>query len=256
MGLPMRALEKRSEVRSAAAVLRSAFAEGAKKIGALAGEDVLWHEQFGIWGIFGKTRGRGGVQRDWNAFGQKPFDFRSNIVVEINQPNDGIDQNLQGIFARDDAGSRWLLHQGRMSVPARRITEADFIAATRLEPEAIEFSDGSAGRYHKVTLLDGPAALLQEGIAAFVARCAQARLAKTSDGGPIADLKKLHDWEHGLSPEATGTFDVAARAAAIGHRRHGEVWRALTHELRRLDISHSNDRVGQYGPDLFTSTPE
>lgn len=248
----MRAIEKRKEIRAAAQRWHAAFAEGAEVIGQMTGGDVHWHPGLEIWGMFGKTHGRGGIERDWNAFGQKPFAFRSNMVVEINQPPRGIDRNIQAVFATDAAGTRWLLHQGRMSVSGSRVTEADFIAATGMAPLAVSFSDGSTGAYHKVAPIDAPAAVLQENIAAFIAQCTKARLAKTAPGTVLAALTAVEAWERGLSPEATGAFDIAAQAARRGRRRHGEVWRALAAELKRRDIPHSNDRVAQYGPDLFT----
>lgn len=251
----MRAVEKRAEVQSAGARLRTAFADGAEQIGRLSALDVHWHERLGVWGAFGATPGRGDVLRAWNPFGQKPHNFRSNIIVEINPPNRGIDQNLQGLFAVDDDGQRWLLHQGRMSVSGSRVTEADFIAATLLQPITVDFSDGSKGHYHPVAAIDAPPAAVQDSIAAFVARCAQARLYKMGGASSLATPDALTAWEHGLSPEATGDILIPSRDAAIRRRRHAEVWKALAAELKRRETPHSNDRIGQYGPDLFTYGP-
>lgn len=191
----MQALEKASDVRAAAKRLRMAFEEGAQIIGTLNSRKVFWHESLGIWGAFGRTPGRAGADRDWHGFGQKPFRFGSNLVVEINQPNYGIDQNLQGLFAVDGAGQRWLLHQGRMSVAGSRITEADFIAATKLDPSAVTFSDKTKGQYHRVTQIDVSASRVQQGVAAFVAKCAQARLARIAGTQFVGDQQKVLDWE-------------------------------------------------------------
>jgi hypothetical protein len=248
----MRAVEKRNEIRAASAQWRKAFADGATIIGQMDGRNVLWHEALGIWGYFGKISGKGGIKRDYNTFGQKPVSFRSNTVVEINPPPQGIDQNLQGVFAIDPSGCRWILHQGRMSVPGSRVTEQDFIEATGQRPIAVTFSEGPPGEYHKVAPLDHTAAMVQEALAAFVALCARARLAKTAPARAMAGVADAQNWERGLSPEAIGSFDVAPRGAAKGSRRHGEVWRALSAELTRRGVRHSNDRVAQYGPDLFT----
>jgi len=248
----MKAIEKSIEIRSIAALWQRSFREGATVIGTMGGRDVLWHNALGIWGLFGKTDGKGGSRRDWNAFGQKPVDFRSNMVVEMNQPPSGIDRNVQAVFARNDAGHPWLLHQGRMSVAGSRVTEKDFIAATGLKPIDVTFSDGEKRAYHRVARLDAPAAHVQESLGAFIAQCAHARTAKLAKGAPIPDLGKAQDWERGFSPEAVGTFEIAARDAKTGNRRHGGIQRALAAELERRRIPHSNDRVGQYGPDLFT----
>jgi hypothetical protein len=126
----LEAIEKAVDLRSASRHWQAHFRSGAQTIGVMDGQDVLWHESSGIWGVFAKTQGRRGSERPWNAFGQKPYQFRSNMIVEINPPAQGADQNLQGAFARDTNGCRWVMHQGRMSVPGRRVTEDDFISAT------------------------------------------------------------------------------------------------------------------------------
>lgn len=248
----MKALEKASEIRATAAHWKKAFKSGSEVIGTLGGGDVFWHERLGIWGMFGKTRGRGGIERGWNPFGQKTIAFRSNMIVEINQPPAGIDRNLQGVFATDAKGARWILHQGRMSVSGSRVTESDFVNATGLKPTTIAFSDGSSGAYHKVAPLDASPVVLQEHIAAFVTQCAKARVAKLAPAKVLAALQRAQEWERGLSPETTGDFEVRARNAMQGRRRHGEVWGALSATLALRKIPHSNDRVAQYGPDLFT----
>ena len=248
----MRAIETRAEIRSTGAQWQRAFRDGAEVIGAMDGQGVLWHQRLGLWGLFGKTHGKGGITRDWNAFGQKPANFRNNIVVEINQPPAGIDCNLQAVFARDDNGRLWLLHQGRMSVSGSRVTEADFIAATKLKPTMVTFSDGSRVAYHKVARLDARPSVVQENLSAFIAQCARARTFKLARGAPVPDLTATQDWERGFNPETTGSFEISARDATSGERRHAEVLRALADELARRKAPHSNDRVGQYGPDLYT----
>lgn len=252
MGDEVKAIEKRGEVRTAATQWRKKFIQGAHEIGRMYGVPVWWHDDLKIWGHFGKTHGRGQIERDWNAFGQSAQLFRSNIVVEINQPPAGIDHNLQAVFARD-GGELWVLHQGRMSVAGSRITEEDFIKASGLQPVDVRFSDGSVVPYHKVARLDAPAKSLQEAMAAWVGHCARARSARLgADPAIVAALAGVQAWEHGLSPEAIGEFAVAGRDPVVGRRRHGEVWRVLTAELERQNVPHSNDRVAQYGPDLFT----
>ncbi|MBY3195167.1 hypothetical protein [Rhizobium laguerreae] len=249
--MAMKALEKRAEIRAQLAVWRKAFGVGAEPIGTMSGQSVMWHDALGIWGVFGQTGGKGGSLRAWNAFGQKPNAFRSNIVVEINMPSEGVDQNLQALFATDIQGRPWLLHQGRMSVAGSRVTEADFVVATGLKPSKVSFSDGTFGAYHKVVNLGASAAVVQASVASFIAQCARARLVKLAKGAPVGNLANVSTWEHGLSPETAGTFAIAPRGSGIGRRVHGEIWRALAAELKKRNVPHSNDRVSQYGPDLF-----
>jgi hypothetical protein len=228
------------------------FTQGATPFAAMRGT-VHWHEALGVWGLFGETGGKNGIVRSWNPFGQKPWAFRANMIVEINVPPGGIDTNIQGVFARDAHGRPWLLRQGRMSVSEGHVADDDFMTATGLKPVEVRFSGGSTRAYYKVSELDVPAAVLQERTAAFVAHCAKARLAKREGSGSIAAaIGAVQNWERGLSPEATGEFEIAARDPVVARRRHAEVWRALAAELKRPRIPHSNDRVAQYGPDLFT----
>ncbi len=248
----MRAIEERAEVAATAKVWRRCFKEGAEVIGTMGSEPVLWHERLGIWGLFGHTHGKEPTGRSWNAFGQRPQAFRNNIIVEINQPPSGMDTNLQAVFARDGKGRTWLLHQGRMSVSGSRVTEADFIAATGLKPSKVMFSDGSSSHYHKVADLNASPAEVQESLAAFVARCALARVVKIAGKRNLDSNAAIEKWEHGLSPEQTGDYDVAPRDGTVGRRIHGQVWRALATQLKSRGVAHSNDRVGQHGPDMFT----
>ena len=248
----MRAIEKKVEVAATLNVWRHAFEDGSEVIGTMGSQPVRWHERLGVWGLFGQTHGKEPTGRSWNAFGQRPQAFRSNIIVEMNQPPRGIDTNLQAIFALDGQGRRWLLHQGRMSVAGSRVTEADFIAATGLKPSTVRFSDGSSSEYHKVADLQAAPAVVQESIAAFVARCARARLIKTAGKQTVDGAAAIEKWELGLNPEQTGDYEVAPRGPTVVRRTHGEVWRALAAELKRRSVPHSNDRVGQHGPDMFT----
>jgi hypothetical protein len=248
----VKAIEKRADVGAAVADWKRAFAANARSIGKMHGRDVLWHEHLGIWGVFGRTEGKGGIERDWILFGQKPHRFRSNMIVEINPAPTGIDPNVQGVFARDSRGRRWILRQGRMSVSGSRVKDDDFAAVTDLEPVNVEFSDGSQRAYYQVAQLDSPPAAIQESVAAFVAESARARLAKLVPSNVLDALANAQRWERGLKPEATGEYDFRARAAGKAERRHADVWQALAKELERRKIRHSNDRVAQYGPDLFT----
>ena len=247
----MRAIESRSATGAAMKRWISAFTVGAEKIPGLGGT-ILWHPELQFWGFFGTTR-RAGTERVWNTFGHKLHNFRSNLIVEINVPPEGANQNVQGVFAKDNQGRIWILHQGRMSVPGSRVTQDDFIAATGLEPVPVTFRNGSTVNYHKVAPLEAPPSVLQARIAAFVAQCTKARAMKRGAGpADLAAIGAAQAWEFGISPESTGLFEIAAREPVVAQRRHGEVWKALAALLKKRNVPHSNDRVSQYGPDLFT----
>lgn len=55
----MKALETGADISAAAKAWQQAFGEGAEIIGLMSGKDVIWHDRLEIWGMFGKTTGKG-----------------------------------------------------------------------------------------------------------------------------------------------------------------------------------------------------
>jgi hypothetical protein len=216
------------------------------------GGTVLWHEDLGTWGQFGQAIRADGSRRVWNPFGQLATNFRGHIVVEINSPMSGQDLDLQGVFAVDGAGHRWLLHQGRMSISGKRITQSDFRTLSGLRPIRVRFRNGSSRLFHPVADLERPARAVQAAVARFVSICAGVREASRSSAPARAAVAKAMTWEGLLSPERTGGYEVGARAALKAEHRHGLVWKRLVAILKGKGIEVSNARVGQYGPDLYT----
>lgn len=252
----LKAIEAQSGIASATSRWLRSFKEGAVAIGTLSGRDVWWHESLGIWGSF-RLQGDNSTHQ-WNGFGQVPNSFRKNLVVEINPPYRGKNTNVQGVVATDSNQKSWILHQGRMSIPKRRITQLDFAQSTALKPDLVRFSDGSLRPYYRVACLDSPAAQVQADMAYFLAECAKARFAgsqivnKDSVASILAAIAAAQDWEHGFNPEATGDYEIPATESRRGGRFHATVANALSMELKRRGVLHSNDRFAQFGPDLFT----
>ena len=250
----MLALETSKESAKARADFEKLFSTGGEELPGLRGK-VYWHEDLGTWGHFGRSIRTDGTGRVWNAFGQLPINFRSHIVVEINTPLAGQDLDLQGVFARDQAGRRWLLHQGRMSISGKRITQLDFRAKSGLRPVRVRFRDGSSRLFHPVADIEQPARAVQIAVARFVAICAEVREASRSSAPIRRAIADALSWEALLKPELTGDYEVRSRSAARAERRHGQVWKKLVADLKRHGIQVSNARVGQYGPDLYTVQP-
>jgi hypothetical protein len=217
------------------------------------GGEVYWHERLGTWGLFHDTDGKHGETRPWNAFGHIPSTFGQNIVVEINQPRFGIDTDLQSVFATDSAGKTWVLHQGRMSVPGVRITEADFVAVTGFKPAMVRFSNGERHPYHAVACLDVPARDVQSAVAEFVRNCAMVRLNAKVPPKLAKTLTEVRAREDSLTPEKTGSYETAPRRSVTARRNHATIWKALAAQLKRRKIGHANTRVFRFGPDLFTT---
>ena len=245
------AIESRTESAAALALFKRKFAKGAETIASGANE-ILWQPAIETWALFGETVGKNSETRPWNAFGNELTAFRQNIVVEINQPRVGIDTNLQSVFATDADGKRWVLHQGRMSVTGSRIKQADFIAATALDPVMVRFSDGTEQPYHPVACLDLTASDVQAAVGEFVRTCALVRLNATAPAKVAKALIGARKLEASLTPEKRGTYETAPRGSTIARRRHAEIWQALSKLLDARKIEHSNARVLRFGPDLFT----
>lgn len=246
-----RAIETRTESAAVLALFKRKFAKGAETIASGANE-ILWQPAIETWALFGETGGKHSETRPWNAFGNALTAFRENIVVEINQPRVGIDTNLQSVFATDAGRKRWVLHQGRMSVTGSRIKQADFMAATSLDPVTVRFSDGTEQPYHPVACLDLPASEVQAAVGEFVRTCALVRLNETAPAKVAKALIVARKLEASLTPEKRGTYETAPRGSTIARRRHAEIWRALSKLLDARRIEHSNARVLRFGPDLFT----
>jgi hypothetical protein len=245
------AVESPRETIDALASWRRSFAKGAKRL-AWGSKTVLWHEPLGVWGYFGETVRTDGSTREWNVFGEVPHVFKENMVVEINPPRSGANLNLQGVFATDGRGRRWLLHQGRMSVPEKRIKQSDFAALTGLTPVPVRFSNGRFRDFHPVACLAGTPERLQRDIADFVRTCARARAQFIAPPRLAKAIKNLPALVHSLRPEKGGTYKTAAKGPSSAKRRHASVWEELVAELGRRDIECFNTRIKGYGPDLFT----
>jgi hypothetical protein len=246
-----KALESPREVADALVTWKKSFGTDAKRL-SWGSRKVLWHEQLGVWGYFGETERPDGSTREWNVFGEVPRAFKRNMVVEINPPRGGVNLNLQGVFATDNRGRRWLLHQGRMSVPDKRIKQSDFATLTGFQPIEVRFASGVTRGFHQVACLDFSARRLQREVAAFVQTCAQVRAQFIAPPRLANAIKKLPALDHSLTPEKGGTYKTAAKGPANARRRHADVWEALVDELGRRKIECFNTRMKGYGPDLFT----
>jgi hypothetical protein len=231
-----------------------------KWVSAKDGEAIGWSENVfcwnnvhGYWAKFGGSPANtDSGWRYWNAFGIKPEEFRSNILVEINPPQSGIAKGTQGLIAHDVDGRRWILHGGRVHVGKIRVDSATFGKLSGLRTVEVAFSDASTRSYFVVAPLDQGPEALHASLFRFIERCSYVRNT-VLHGVAEADLdRRVEAGEVYSSPETGGSFLIPPRGAAEGQRSHGDIWKALAAELDRRRIEHSNTRVGRYGPDLRT----
>lgn len=158
---------------------------------------------------------------------------------------------MQGVLARTNDGSRWLLHKGQMSIPAQHISEVDFAAVTRLSSCTVTYSDHETIQCYPVANIDAAPRKLQKQIASFVRECQRIRL-NYQFGEHVAERESKIFEAEASSPELTGTYHVGPRGALKIERRHGKVWHALTVTVHSSGRKHTNQRVGGWGPDLVT----
>lgn len=170
----LHAVTDRQAVRGAQRKLAEEFSNGARRLRrpvsfrpATVTVDVYWHADLGIWGslnpapIRNKKKGR-----FWNLFGtQDPTNStaRLHIRCEVNPAHQGISSYVAGLFACDERGHRFLVHNGRIGGGKRGVGRELFWKHWRGAYERIE---GMNAKWAVVAELESPHAACQ--IAWFV----------------------------------------------------------------------------------------
>jgi hypothetical protein len=252
--LPTRLIgeERRREIASAVSDWR--------KLTAADGEATLWraaprywNETHGYWAFFGRTTANTPLGwRYWNAFGIRPGDLKKTMAVEINPPQAGVAEGIQGLFAREAGGQRWILHGGRLHIGRTRLASGKFAELSGLGRIPVTFSDGSERDYFLVAPLDRGADALHTALRSFVATCASVRN-QVLYGNEDAEIENKVDLGEGQSSqEKRGDYVIPPRGKVIAKRIHADIWHALVKTLNSRKVGHTNARVGRWGPDLRT----
>lgn len=246
--MPMKliAIEKNREIKRAVKDWKLKFSDSTEHVEAMGGT-VYRNDNLGVWGFFGGIDGR-----YWNAFGRTPHNFRKNILVEINPPQEGINTNVQGIVARDADGARWMLHQGRLHPSKTRISQEMFAEVSESERGRVTFSNGTSIICNLVANIDAPAEVVKNQTANFIFDCDRVRLHYTEDEKAAASETRLLQNETECFPELQGSYVVSGQDTRVAQRSHADVWHALAKELTKRSIRHTNARVARHGPDLRT----
>jgi hypothetical protein len=176
-----------------------------------------WLPELEVWGSFELED-----TRHWNAFGLgNPFDLTNNvpISIEVNPPFDGINRRVQGAFATDEAGTRYLLHRGKIGGTKVNISREDFLGAFRKFGAVREAWDGTTtAEFAVVGIIDEDA--FPEQAAAFV------RFADSYKRNPgLAGIGT--GTIPGYTPEFTESKLIPPRDAVLADCRHGIVVDAL-----------------------------
>lgn len=241
------AIENLNEIRECVNDLHQKFRANSDETPRL-GNTTYWHNRLRISGRFRRLQQ---PNRYWNAFGTVPHSPRRNIIVEINPPARVGQTNTQGIIARDENEARWLLHKGQLKISGKNISTDKFTAVTDPPPYIVTHSQSEPVECYFVANVDETPDKVQEQIASFVRECQRVRFYYQFGEDAAEREANILQAEAG-SPELTGTYHVGPRGSQEIERRHGKVWRALTKTLDNLDRKHTNQRVGNWGPDLIT----
>ena len=88
--------------------------------------EVYWHDAPGIWCLLEPDRE---PNRYWCGFGtDNPGDMgRLSIICEINPPKSGMNRQVAGVFIRDETGSVYLGHSGKVGGGRPGIGRAAFL---------------------------------------------------------------------------------------------------------------------------------
>ena len=237
------ALESQSEIRDAIKLWQRKFSIGAEQITKAS----WWNTRIATSGTFKVADAA--HQRNWIAFGRTRN--QNSKIVEINPPVRGIPRGVQGLIAKTDSGSWWILHNGRLHPKQKRITEEFFDKVYPGERVEVHFSDAVTRRYHPVANIDQPAGKLQDALATFVGQCNRVRVYHT-DGVEEAKLEKRVEDAEGSYPESTTPYILSRQVQKVIDRKHGKLWNELVAFLDENNIPHTNSRVGRWGPDLRT----
>lgn len=142
-------------------------------------------------------------------------------------------------FAVDHRGRRYLVHQARLSSAGANIVEAQFLAASGLQPVAVEARGEDASRkWLLVADLDAPAAEIRRSTGRFVHYCALVRssFAVAASGAQAAPPAAVETpWYVRVAPdEVGGTYIIGARdeiSERLVERKHGLVSMRLREKL-------------------------
>lgn len=245
------AVESKSQLRQAHRDWAKKFSSGTARIPRKK-DEVFWAEGLRFWARFaiGPAKATATSFRTYTGLSSSRF---SSPIVEINLPYDGDNSDIQGIVAIDGDGDRWVLHHGRMHVVGKQLTHDDFAAVSGLSAVSVKFKSGEERRYFAVTNIDATAEMMRSRMRDFVRACERVKAHHTIGADAAEQQSRVDEWERGLFPETSGSTLIPAQPERQGRRWHGDVSNALVKELKQIGCQVANERVGIYGPDLYTA---
>lgn len=208
------------EVRNAFEWLRTAFQADADREFKSYGSPAYQHNRFKLWGAFAPME-----NRYWIGFGNTDS---SNTIFEANPPKSGANgQYGEGLFVKDDKGTRYLTHSGNFSLPkgheAAKGSRQAFRQFTDSDQCWVSVSEKKNKRY-LITELDVEVTTLFEKICGVVDTVEEFKFrypqsksrdaAEPKNGGDVQQNQSLNTILYG--PPGTGkTWNTVNHAVAI-----------------------------------------
>ncbi|MGO4355158.1 hypothetical protein AB4Z25_24895 [Rhizobium sp. RAF36] len=244
---PLKAIQTRSGTATAMNAWRRAFTKVGRTDHGFS-PSTIWVEELGIWLAIGGWE-RDGEHRYWTGLGDRLGSKNSrNLVVEVNPPASGPPRRWQGLTAKSEDGTVWILHSGEMNVGGTRIQLSDALDLP-FPRKLVRFSDGAIYPYYVVAeLTDDPYAVATQS-SRFMHVCAKIRTRVTDADSP--DFIDAHS-KALLLEESLGFTSVPAQGPKTIERVHARIWHAVRKDLEAKGFKVANQRVGSLGPDLYT----
>lgn len=200
--------------------------------------DVQWNSKHGFWLRADETPyfGRWII---W--FGNEhPENKRMlAIVCEINPPEDGINRQCGGLFVRDDNGSIYFAHSGKIGGGRKGIGKSAFLSAYRGTRERVAWPDGKKSEVIVLGRIDGDRFAAQ--IANFISEVQRFKASAAQNGENA--LNKSAPPEPQFNPEFSGKRNGYRMPPEIEARcDHGLVVSALANALQAIGIGVANDQ--------------
>lgn len=237
-------LTNRAELRDAFVSFANQLKRNAKPLKRYVGwqggggyHTLYWRRKENIWTLLEPKEIE---NRYWCCFGigQPPEQGSQSIICEINPPIKGVDRRLAGIVLKDDSGSLYLAHSGKVGGGRKGIGKNSFLAYWRGENVAdVVWPDGGIRSAIVIGRFGGKRLPVQ--IARFVHEVAKFKKQALTQSSSISTPQTRSKF----SPEFSGTrkgYEIRGRIEASCD--HGFIIDELVKELSKRKLRYANDR--------------
>ena len=245
------ALTSKKEIRHAytrfAANLRKGAVNHADtKVGYQGGGSVHeahWRPVQRFWAVFEDSLAH---NRYWCAFGTTDPGESDNLSItcEVNIPFDGIDRRIAGVFVKNDDGTVFVAHSGKIGGGRKGVGKSGFWRMYRgAGPTTVTYSDGAEREVVVIGRIDSP--LLAAKVGHFVHEVARIKDAVSAgSSSPSEASGGDEDGVGSYTPEFAGARTPYPFGGVVESTcRHGLVVDALARRLTQKGHAIGNDRA-------------